>query len=1518
MVHLMKNNNKFLKNILTTASTLAIAMGVACEAGAAAVGLAVSTHSSATVINAVNASDWAIFDAANQTLTVNANLTGAFMTNSGVMNITASSSVGSIYGNGGSAAIIVNDGLALHLTGVGYTGVGNDDYGGIASLQLGSTTAGAASSATINSIGGAYSTFYFPIYSITNATNLGVLNTTGSMLFQGAIGPLSALNLTDGSQLWFGQNVSAAQLNLGNANSSMRFTNGTITGNILNTSGAAGNTQIIVNGNPQTLTGNIGTGTAIAALNITGTNFSVNGNINTTAISLLNNTANLTILGGGIAALGQNPPERNIAGTINADAIGHGVINVGTTGTLSNVHFNGIIGGANAPGLLNISTGSAPNVQESSAGLFANATFDGSNHAAGAAGIHVGNNATLVVGLPYIAAIPAGQLGGPANAVLASGIALTLNNGATIDGTGPTQAAVATALGGGAALTSAGQGVVVMSYNNVPGVIGQYGRLQSVQMHALHAVGNVAHQVYTDKLDLTHASSVILDSNSITESITPSGIPYYTSVTSSDSTSITGNTFISQANFTAANGSLTVGNLGVITNIAGTGTLIAQTAIPAPSLVVGGTQNQPVINFSAAGTFQLNGPGSLYGITSSAANTGTFTASLAAAAAAANPTPNVVTSPIVLNFTGAIGSGANTSLNTFTLIGNNNQNTHIYTPAGNIWATNVNLQTASLHAQGNLNIHSTTTTINGALLDTTPTNSTITVVSGNVVLQGDIVINANYTGNPNIAALDLSAANVTNNVTSITFNLAGYTNPNTPVAVGSTMMFVNVPANFNGGGGGLQPNFNSMASLPAGSNGYWAPSGHGVITFYPWPSGANPQQQQGQQGQPGKSGQPGQPQPFIIAGFSSNIGTPVGPGGQPGANGVPNGSPLGFTPPPGTTQTSVDNAMAKAGGFVSGGAGPTSFVFNPGTPIPGGPGPQNGQGAANTQPAAGSSFAGIQPGQQAFALFSGAIQNQIPIPNQPLQNFGGSNTGLNPNQPFQNFAGPNPSFGPNQAGNSLPMNNLANVQAPGNVGTFAASVLTTYSTADSRNGLQTIYGQVVATNFQVFLGKEETMAIATTMGFDRKIASQFVQFILNQGTTNGPAAGLAQNMAKVAVLFPEKTAEMITQIQGSAQNAASATLNNVAQRVGFTNIPTFASGPTFAPPPAAGAGNFGASPAGGTGGANTTGGTAGAGGTRANTNNPSTLAPQQNAEEEQTDVGADLQAVALGIAAGSSPYDKYGVWGSINGGFAHQKLYKGNPGFKSITKGFAVGVDTMLNDRISVGLTISNSMNHIKHKDASLGNKTDSSSWVAAVYGNRQLKHNWFVRGTALFNRTRMNAKEIRTVLTGTGIAQAKYNLISYGGEVNIGFAHTFKNELILTPTVGIRVLHNNKSSYGQQGNTAQNNQISSNAVDNYSALGGLSLSKNIMAYDISFTPEAHANVQYGINQRSPTGSFVSALTPDQTTNFIGTKSSKITSTYGLGLTGSSDRVEVGVTGDVSFSSKYVGYQGSLKLKVKF
>ena len=165
---------------------------------------------------------------------------------------------------------------------------------------------------------------------------------------------------------------------------------------------------------------------------------------------------------------------------------------------------------------------------------------------------------------------------------------------------------------------------------------------------------------------------------------------------------------------------------------------------------------------------------------------------------------------------------------------------------------------------------------------------------------------------------------------------------------------------------------------------------------------------------------------------------------------------------------------------------------------------------------------------------------------------------------------------------------------------------------------------------------------------------------------------------------------------------------------------------------------------------------------------------------------------------------------------------------------------------------------------------------------------------------------------------EVKYNMISYGGDAVAGFTHRFKNDVLLTPTLGVRLLHNNKISYSETGITGQNVSSKQRAFTAYSTIAGASIARSFVTRGLELTPEAHVNAQYGINSKGPKGSFVSPLTPNETTTFIGASPSKLTMIYGVSLTGATDGVECSTGIDMTWSEKYVGYQGSVKLKVKF
>ena len=296
--------------------------------------------------------------------------------------------------------------------------------------------------------------------------------------------------------------------------------------------------------------------------------------------------------------------------------------------------------------------------------------------------------------------------------------------------------------------------------------------------------------------------------------------------------------------------------------------------------------------------------------------------------------------------------------------------------------------------------------------------------------------------------------------------------------------------------------------------------------------------------------------------------------------------------------------------------------------------------------------------------------------------------------------------------------------------------------------------------------------------------------------------------------------------------------------------------------------------------------------------------------------GSDLEASAQGIAAGSSA-EKHGVWGQVMGGIATQKARKGAAGFKSNMIGSMVGADTMINDNATLGVAFGNVANNVNMKDLQKGDKTRSSSWVFSGYGNYQFDNDFFIRGAVAYTRTAVNNTEKRQITnTQSGLAKAKYNVNSFGGELTVGKAFAAGGVTVI-PSVGARLTHTGKISYKEGGNTGLNTAISQGAMNSLYGVAGLQVTKAFVNGDSIITPEAHANVQYGLGMKTPKGKFISQL-DNKAVSYVGNKPSRFSADVGCGIMAETGALEYGVAYDANIAAGYVGHQGTVKLKVKF
>ena len=264
----------FLKNIITTASAIAFAIGGTSEAGAAAVkgtaGTSYTNGASWAGGFGFNSGDSILLETSTDNININTggisiagiDLNG--LTPTGTITATSTGvTIGSIGNGAGTIALIVDDGLSVTLNGTQTVGgvVGASIYSGLGATILGSSTGGTGTPSSLSITATGAVAFSNTFNSYTGATaNWGTLNISGAAhSFSGILGgtsKLGAINITDGSDITFSNNVTATSINLNNTAAAITLSGGTTTANIT-TSGAVGTTAVNISGD-STIAGSIG------------------------------------------------------------------------------------------------------------------------------------------------------------------------------------------------------------------------------------------------------------------------------------------------------------------------------------------------------------------------------------------------------------------------------------------------------------------------------------------------------------------------------------------------------------------------------------------------------------------------------------------------------------------------------------------------------------------------------------------------------------------------------------------------------------------------------------------------------------------------------------------------------------------------------------------------------------------------------------------------------------------------------------------------------------------------------------------------------------------------------------------------------------------------------------------------------------------------------------------------------------------------------------------------------------
>ncbi|WP_367364724.1 autotransporter domain-containing protein [Candidatus Tisiphia endosymbiont of Nedyus quadrimaculatus] len=307
-------------------------------------------------------------------------------------------------------------------------------------------------------------------------------------------------------------------------------------------------------------------------------------------------------------------------------------------------------------------------------------------------------------------------------------------------------------------------------------------------------------------------------------------------------------------------------------------------------------------------------------------------------------------------------------------------------------------------------------------------------------------------------------------------------------------------------------------------------------------------------------------------------------------------------------------------------------------------------------------------------------------------------------------------------------------------------------------------------------------------------------------------------------------------------------------------------------------------------------------------------------------VGARLAQVDQQKPVGSGSDD---VAGESMGAWAmpyyNQAIQKGEGsvvGYKTKSVGGVLGFDALASENLTIGAAVSIVRTDMKYKDYKFGEKTDLNTVMLSLYGSQQLDKDFFVQGLVSFGSNKIKNSDPRKVPTsrnasGQQTAKASYDSLSYGGQVLFGYNAKVSDSVLLTPMAGIRYTGSSDEGYKETGTDNVNKVVGKKTSNKVEAVLGTRFAVSVDTNGITVMPEVHAFVSQKLVGSS---GKVNAKLDGMTSSFAtrADKAAKTLFNLGLGVTAKAGNMEYGAGYDAYLASKYVGHQGTLKVRVNF
>ena len=289
-----------------------------------------------------------------------------------------------------------------------------------------------------------------------------------------------------------------------------------------------------------------------------------------------------------------------------------------------------------------------------------------------------------------------------------------------------------------------------------------------------------------------------------------------------------------------------------------------------------------------------------------------------------------------------------------------------------------------------------------------------------------------------------------------------------------------------------------------------------------------------------------------------------------------------------------------------------------------------------------------------------------------------------------------------------------------------------------------------------------------------------------------------------------------------------------------------------------------------------------------------------------------------GVASGDSTFDiKKGVW--VSGMFAKntQKGDENHSGYKAKITGGTVGVDAQITENSLIGAFYSHVNSSFKFKEAK-GSKLDAKSNIFGFYGNTSLTDNLSAQAIVSAGFTKINGQKKLTKKT----IKSKLKNKAYSANLSLTYNKALGNNFAIMPVIGLNYSYFADGAYAETGDPLTQTKYGKKSSSNLKAILGAKLVMQKQVSDnLILMPSLKASIHQTLSENKSKVKIATVGSPDYLESDSvteGKHSDRTTVHLGAGLLAKVNNIDLSVDYTASLRRKYVGHQGTLKMRLNF